>query len=164
MVDFFNKIFCCIKKWEKLSINLFYKRTITRQVKITEQKRWNENVWKKTTHPSAWLFLFCHRIDVKSSVNSIYLMFLRMWFGTLLSSVVECATLANCKRKKTSSGEICLWKKKLRNFIGWFFFFSGFWWLSQNNDTDDWFWGIGIFCCWADAAYLNIIVVWHMIV
>lgn len=151
MVDFFNKFFCCIKKWEKLSINLFYKRTITRQVKITEQKRWNENVWKKTTHPSAWLFLFCHRIDVKSSVNSIYLMFLRMWFGTLLSSVVECATLANCKEKHIVWRDLSL-EKKLRNFIGWFFFFSVFWWLNQNNDTDDWFWGIGIFlllgrCC-----------------
>lgn len=113
--------FCCIKKWEKLSINLFYKRTITRQVKITEQKRWNENVWKKTTHPSAWLFLFCHRIDVKSSVNSIYLMFLRMWFGTLLSSVVECATLANCKRKKHRL-ERFVFGKKIKEFYRMIFF------------------------------------------
>lgn len=40
------------------------------------------------------------RIDVKSLLNSIYLMFLSMWFATLSSSAVECATLVNCWKKK----------------------------------------------------------------
>ena len=40
------------------------------------------------------------RIDVKSLLNSIYLMFLSMWFATLSSSAIECATLVNCWKKK----------------------------------------------------------------
>lgn len=66
---------------------------------------------KKIIYLLVWLFFFCYRIDVKSLVNLIYLMFLRMWFGIFLLSVVECVILVNCKRKKILFGEICFWKK-----------------------------------------------------
>lgn len=57
------------------------------------------------------------RIDVKSLLNSIYLMFLSMWFATLSSSAVECATLVNCWKKKRWQDfyKICL-QPRIKNF------------------------------------------------
>lgn len=85
---------------------------------------------KKILYLLVWLFFFCYRIDVKSLVNLIYLMFLRMWFGIFLLSVVECVILVNCKRKKNIVWRDLFLEKKLRNFIGWLFFFFVFWWLN----------------------------------
>lgn len=62
------------------------------------------NEWQRKTyirqHDYSSFVTGFQRIDVKSLLNSIYLMFLSMWFATLSSSAVESATLVNCWKKK----------------------------------------------------------------